>query len=182
MGLAGELATVVEAASGFADEGEALEGVIPAEPAGGERVYLCSYANGSERRWLALDASGHPLADRRLVRDTVAIAAMCELAEESAGGGDVETLRASLAELRRTENPLGIEEAEVAASDLAAALRPPPRVASVEYLDTIGAAVAKLEHALGDHGSPFAEAMKVGAGAAEELAVQVERGYKTSLT
>ena len=56
-----------------------------------------------------------------------------------------------------------------------------PRVASPGYLDGIGAAAAKLERALGGHGSPFAEAMKVGMGAAEELAAEVERGYKVTL-
>ncbi len=60
---------------------------------------------------------------------------MCELAEESAGGGDLGELRARLVELRLTENPEGIEEAEVAAAELQEAIQPPPRVASVAYLD-----------------------------------------------
>jgi hypothetical protein len=145
-------------------------------------VYLCAYEGGGERTWLALDAAGEPVADRTLVRDAVAIAALVELAEESAGGGDVGALRAQLVELRLTDNPEGIEEAEVAAAELQAAIRPPPRVASVEYLDELGLAAAKLEQALGQIGaSPFAEAMKIGVAASEELAGDVESRYRLPL-
>ena len=69
-----------------------------------------------------------------------------------------------------------------AAEDLAAVLREEPRVATPAYLDEIGLAAARLEQALGGHGSPFAEAMAGGVGAAEELADSVERAYKTTLT
>jgi len=181
VGLAEEIAGVREAAAAFADAGEEVVGVVPAEPARGVRVHLCAFERGDRRRWLALDAGGRPLADRSLVRDAVSIAAMCELAEESAGGGDVGALRARLVELRLTENPEGIEDAEVAAAELQEALRPLPRVASAGYLDEIGAAVGRLEQALGGHGSPFAEAMRSGMVAAEELAAEVEAAYKTEI-
>ncbi len=108
---------------------------------------------------------------------------MCELAEESVGGGDVGELRARLVELRLTEEPEGIEEAEVAAAALEEAIRPPPRVASVAYLDELGRAAAKLEQALGEvGGSPFAEAMKAGVAASDELADDVESRYKAPLS
>ena len=181
MPLEDEIGAAREAARRFADDGEDVVGVVPAEPGDGQRVYLCAFSTGETHRWLALDERWQPVADRRLVRDAVAIAAMCELAEETAGGGDVGELRARLVELRLTENPEGIEEAEVAAAELQDALVRAPRVASVAYLDAIGAAARRLEQALGDHGSPFAEAMKVGVGAAEELAGEVERSYKRTL-
>jgi hypothetical protein len=174
-----ELARALVAARAFADDGAEVTGVVPAEPALGLRVYLAAYELGDERRWLALDPEGRPVADRRLVREAVAVAALVELAEESAGGGDVGDLRARLVELRLTENPEGIDEAEIAAAELQEALRRPPRVASVEYLDTIGAASSRLEAALGSTGgSPFAQAMKAGMPVAEELADDVERAYK----
>ncbi|MBD0290831.1 MAG: hypothetical protein ICV74_06210 [Thermoleophilia bacterium] len=184
MALAEEIAAARSAAGGYADPGEELVGIVPAEPASGARVYLCAYerdGNG-EHRWLALDAGGEAIADRGTVRDAVSIAAMCELAEESAGGGDVGELRARLVELRLTENPEGIEEAEVAAAELQEAVRRDGRVASVGYLDEIGSASARLESVLGGHGSPFAEAMKAGVAAAAELAAEVERTYKGELT
>ena len=182
MGLEEELAAAGEAAKGHAAAGEALVAVIPTEPGATARVYLCAYEGGGERSWLALDAAGRPVADRVLVRDAVAIAAMCELAEESAGGGDVGELRARLVELRLTENPEGIEEAEVAAARLQETIQPPPRVASVAYLDALGTAAAELEQTLGDlGGSPFAEAMKTGVAAAGELGDEVERRYKGAL-
>jgi hypothetical protein len=177
-----ELATARKAAGGHAEDGEHIVGVVPAEPGDGERVYLCAYRRGEERSWLALDRAGNPITDRALVRRAVSIAAMCELAEESAGGGDVAELRARLAELRLAENPEGIEEAETAAAELEAAIVPEPRLASVAYLDALGVVAARLEHALGEvGGSPFAEAMKSGVAAAEELATDVVRAYKRPL-
>ena len=182
MTLEEELAAARTAADGHADEGEEVAGIVPAEPGDGERVYLCVYRRGEENRWLALDPAGTPVTDRALVRRAVSIAALCELAEESAGGGDLDELRSRLAELRESENPEGIDEAEAAAADLQAAILPPPRLASVAYLDAIGLAVARLERALGEvRGSPFAEAMKSGTAAAEDLATDVVRAYKRPL-
>jgi hypothetical protein len=183
VGLDEQLREAVDTAVRFVEDGEELSGVVPAEPASGERVYLCAYARGEAQSWLALDAAGHPVEDRKLVRDAVSIAAMCELAEETAGGGDLGELRTRLVELRLTENPEGIEEAEAAAAELQDAILGPPRLASVTYLDLIGGAAMKLEQALGEvGGSPFAEAMKVGIVAAEELAADVERSYKRPLS
>ena len=182
MSLEEEIAAAAEAAAAFTEEGEELLGVVPAEPGRGERVYLCAFGRSDEQTWLALDAASKPVADRALVREAVSIAAMCELAEESAGGGDIGELRARLVELRLTDAPEGIEEAEVAAADLQSTIRPAPRVASVTYLDAIGLAASRLEGALGQvGGSPFAEAMKSGMPAAEELAAEVLRSYKGPL-
>ena len=181
MPLEDEIGAAREAAGRFADEGEDVVGVVPAEPGDGQRVYLCAFSTGETHRWLALDEGWQPVADRRLVRDAVSIAALCEVAEESAGGGDIGELRTRLVELRLTENPAGIEEAEVAAAELQETIERQPRVASAAYLDAIGLAAGRLEQALGGGGSPFAEAMKAGVGAAEELASEVERAYKARL-
>jgi hypothetical protein len=181
MGLEEEIGAVRAAAVRHADPGEEVVGIVPAEP-GGSRVYLCAFQSESGEAWLALDPAGGPIADRGLVRDAVSIAAMCELAEESAGGGDLPDLRARLAELRATEAPEGIDEAEAAIAELEQTILEPPRVASIEYLDTIGRAAGRLEEALGSAGgSPFAAAMKSGLAAADDLADVVERGYKLPL-
>ena len=182
MSLEEEIAAIGEAARGFAADGEEVVGMVPAEPEEGRRVYLCAYATGDARRWLALDANGEAISDRRAVRAAVSIAALCEIAEENAGGGDLPELRSRLLEIRLTDNPEGIGEAETAAADLEGTIEPPPRVASAAYLDAIGAAATRLEQALGGGGSPFAEAMKVSIGAAEELAAEVERSYKSALS
>ena len=71
---------------------------------------------------------------------------------------------------------------EQAAAGLAATLEAEPRLASTDYLDRIGVAVRRLEQALGDDaGSPFATAMQQALPAVEELAAEVERGYKGPL-
>jgi hypothetical protein len=182
MALEDEIGVARAAAGAFAGDGEEVVGVVPAEPGVGRRVFLCAFQGGQGERWLALDLEGRAVVDRRLVRDAVSIAALCELAEESAGGGDLPELRARLAEIRETENPEGIEEAEEAAAVLAETLRGPPRLASPDYLDAIGAAADRLERALGDPGaSPFAVALQAGLGVAEELAQRVERSYKSAL-
>lgn len=177
--LSEELERVAAAAERYADEGERLVGVLAAEPEEGVRVYLCAFERGELRSWLGLDEDALPVEDRGVVRDAAELAALCELAEEISGGGDLEELRAVLVRLRLTEGPLGIEEAEEAALALEAAVGRSPRVASHAYLDAVGAATRRLERALGDAASsPFAQAMQLAAGAVAELADEVEREYK----
>jgi hypothetical protein len=179
MALSDEVDRAAEAAAALAGEDEMVLGIVPAEAEPGERRYLIAFARGEERTWLVLDAEGAPVREREDVRRAASIAAMCELAEESAGGGDLPDLRARLAELRTTEAPDGIDEAEAAVAELEQTILEPPRVASIEYLDTIGRAAGRLEEALGSAGgSPFAAAMKTGLAAADDLADEVERAYK----
>jgi hypothetical protein len=178
-----ELARIAAAAAAHAEPGENVEGVIAAEPVAGARVFLCAFARGEARSWLALDADGAPIASRTLVREAASISALCELADEAAGGGDLSELRERLLQLRLTEAPLGIEEAEAAALALERTVGSPPRVASADYLDTVGAATRRLEEALGESAhSPFAAAMQAAVGAAEELAADVEAHYKLELS
>jgi len=83
-----ELERIAAAARGYADDGEELAAVIPAEPATGVRVFLCAFSDGEERSWLALGPDGQAVSDRSLLRDAVSIAALCELAEDCADGLD----------------------------------------------------------------------------------------------
>jgi hypothetical protein len=115
------------------------------------------------------------------IREVVSIAALVELAEETAGGGDLEELRSQLVALRLTENPAGIDEAEEAALALEEAIGGAPRVATPEQLDAIGAATLRLERVLGGEGSPFAVAMKQATATVEELTRDVEAAYKVPL-
>jgi hypothetical protein len=183
MGLREELEQVAELAQRFTVPGETLAGILAAEPHPDERVYVCAFVDeAGARSWVALDAAGGPITSRTAVRDAVSIAALCELAEETAGGGDLERLRADLVTLRLTENPPGIEEAEAAALELERVLGGPPRLATPSYLDAVGAATHRLEETLGNgSSSPFAAALKDGRAAVEELAADVEARYKLEL-
>jgi len=80
-----DLRRIAEAAGALAGEGEEVSGILPTEPAGGIRLYVCAYGNGEETSWLVLDATGVVVEDRVLVHDAVSIAALCEVAEEAAG-------------------------------------------------------------------------------------------------
>ena len=178
-----DLQRIAELATGFAADGEALAGVLAAEPYDGQLVFLCAFAASDKgRSWLALDRAGRPVESRTTVRDAVSIAALCEVAEETAAGGDLDELLSRLVALRVTENPPGIDEAEAAVLELQRVVAVSPRVASPGRLDTVGLATRRVEQALGDGGaSPFAEAMKTAMTAVESLTAEVERAYKRPL-
>ena len=181
MSLSEELESVAASAATLAAPGEELGGVVAVETLG-RRVYLCAFATAAGHSWLALDGESRPIADMRLVREAASLAALCEVAEESAGGGDLPQLQAQLAELREREAPEGIEDAEAAAASLAVLVSQEPRVASGAYLDAIGAAARRLEDALGAaSGSPFAAAMQSAVGTVEALTAEIERTYKLPL-
>jgi hypothetical protein len=182
MPLVDELDRVAAAAAVHAAAGETVAAVLAAEPAPGRRTYLCAFAGEEGRSWLALDADGRPLAERRAVRDAVAIVALCEIAAETAGGGDLDELLRQLVELRVTERPEGIEEAEEAVLALQRELGTPPQLATPVRLDAIGAAARRLEAALDPSaGSPFASALQAAQGAVEELTREIEAGYRLEL-
>jgi hypothetical protein len=112
----------------------------------------------------------------------VTLAALCEVAAESATGGDLDELRAHLVALRLTEAPPGIEEAEEALARLQRVVGTPPRLATPRLLDEIGEAARGLELALDPtSASAFAVAMRAAQGAVEELTAEVEAGYRVDL-
>ncbi len=183
-----DLAAELERVAGLATEtggadGDVVSGVIPTEPAPGRRVFLCAF-DGADglRSWLGVREDGSPVESRTELREAVSIAALCEVAADAAGGGDLDALIASLEELRRTEAPEGIEAAEEAARALRAVLGAPPQVASPARLDEIGAATRQLERELDPTGaSPFTAAMKSAQGAVSELQREIEAGYRLPL-
>jgi hypothetical protein len=180
--LSDDLERIAAVAASFAAPGERVTGILAAEPLDAGRVYLCAYESADGHAWLALDGDGRPVVSRRLVHDAASLAALCEVAEETAGGGELAALRATLAELREREAPEGIEEAEEAALELEQTIQPEPRLATAAYLDALGAGARRLEQALGDASvSPFAAALQQALPAVEGLAAEVERRYKGPL-
>ena len=177
MGLEEDLGRIADAATAHGT----VTAVLAAEPAGGLRRYLVALGDGDERRWLVLDDGAGVVTARDEVRDTASIVAMCELAEDLAGGGDLEQLRAELARVRIVEQPAGIEEAEDAALALERVLGAPPRLATPAYLDAVGAATVALERALGEASSPFSAAIRGATGAVDEFVREVERDYGVAL-
>jgi HPt (histidine-containing phosphotransfer) domain-containing protein len=184
MGLADDVERIAAAAQALAAPDERVTGVLAAEPADVGRVYLCAYETGDGRRaWLALDDGGEAIRSAHVVHEAAALAALCELAAESAGGEQLDELRQRLAELREREAPDGIEDAEAAAAALADALaEDEPRLATTAWLDEVGVRSRRLELALGTaSASPFATALQQALPAVEELAQDVERNYKGQL-
>ena len=158
--------------------------VLAAEAHPGDRIYICSFdeADGA-RTWLAYDAESEPVDDRLRVRDAVSIIALCELAAETAAGGDLDELRSQLAALSVTENPPRDRGGRRSVTRASARARRATVLATPARLDEIGIATRKLEVALGSavHGSPFAEAMKGASDLVEALFGEIERGYRTDL-
>jgi hypothetical protein len=174
VGVSDDLLRIAAAVATYGD----VAGVLAAEPSSGRRLFLVAFGDGD---WLVVDDATRPVLVREDVRDAASVIALCELAADVAGGGDVAGLLAHLAELRAVENPPGIDAAEAAARVLEQAIGEEPRVASPAYLDDVGVAARDLERLLGETASPFAEALRSGAGAVEEFARDVERRYKLPL-
>jgi hypothetical protein len=177
VGLSDELERI---AGAVASRG-AVSGVLAAEPVSGRRAYLVAFGDGDSREWLVVDDSAGPVDEREVVREVASIVVMCELAEDLAGGGDLDELRGRLAEARFVEQAEGIEEAERAALALEHAVGAPPRVASPGYLDAVGSAVRELERALGQRESPFARALTSSAATVEAFVREVETRYQVAL-
>lgn len=177
MRLDEDLARIADAASAHGS----VTGVLAAEPAGGSRLYVVSLGEDEERRWLVVDDDGRPTDQRTEVRDAASIVAMCELAGDVAGGGNLGGLRMHLERLREVEHPEGIDAVEEAVRALEHTVGEPPRVATPAYLDAVGQATQALESALGDISSPFAEALRSGTAAVDEFVREVERGYALPL-
>jgi hypothetical protein len=184
MALEAELERARELATEHIGDGDVVSGLLATEPERGRRVYLGSVdgADGT-RAWLGVRDDGSVVTSRAELRAAVSIAALCEVAVDSAGGGDLDGLIASLAELREREHPEGIEDAEAAAQALREVIGAPPQLATPERLDAIGAATRRLEQELDPGGaSPFSAALKAAQGAVSELQREVEAGYLVELT
>jgi hypothetical protein len=84
VGLSDDVTRIAAAAQVYARPGEQIMAVVPAEPGGGERIYLCAFeTSDGTHSWIALDDRGMPVVSRKLVREAASIAALCEIAEES---------------------------------------------------------------------------------------------------
>jgi hypothetical protein len=183
VGIAEDIAHAITLASAYAGPGDAVSAVIAAEPGPGRRVYVCAYDDADGRRsWLAVRADGSAVVSRAELREAVSIAALCEVAAEAAGGGDLDALVAHLAEVRRREEREGIQEAEEAARALREVVGHPPQLATPARLDAIGAATRRLEQALDPLApSPFAHALRAAEAAVLELQREIEAGYRLPL-
>jgi hypothetical protein len=178
-----DLERIAAVAGASAPDGATIVAVLAAEPTPGARGYLCAFeAAEGARSWLVLDDRGDPVSARRDVRDVVAIAALCEIAEESAFGGDLDELLSRLVALRLTENPVGIDEAEEATRALQRLIGTPPHLATPSRLDELGAATRRLEQALDPvAASPFTAALKAAQGTLDELLQEIEQAYLVPL-
>jgi hypothetical protein len=181
--LRAEIEEAAALAARHGEPGDAVSGVLATEPSPGQRIYLCSF-DGADglRSWLAIRADGTPVTSRAELREAVSIAALCEVAGEAVAGGDLDALVERLAELRETERPEGIEEAEAAARALKAVVGDPPQLATPARLDEIGTATRRLERTLdGTAASPFVAALRASEGAVAELQREIEAGYRLPL-
>jgi hypothetical protein len=123
MTLSDELDGIATIAARHAAADERVVAILAAEPRPGERVYLCAFDGPGGRSWLALSADGTPIHARDRVRDAVSIAALVELAEESAEAARAEPRVASpdyLDELggSHTEIPLAVQQGVGAVDEL----------------------------------------------------------------
>jgi hypothetical protein len=83
-----ELDGVASAAAAFAAPDEEVAAIVPTEAGSARRTYLCAFDGLAGRTWLALDAAGSPVTSRDQIRESISIAAACEVAEDTSGRAD----------------------------------------------------------------------------------------------
>ncbi len=162
MTLERELETTLAAAGGHARDGERAVAVMAAEPQSGTRVYVVAFAAGDELAYIVLDTDGAPVADRRLVKDAVSLAALAERAEEVSGATAADELVERFGEAAAVLRRVGDKDAAAAADAVIAAARrlgegaSGPRAATPMFLDRMASLAGELAAAL-DAFFPLAE-------------------------
>ncbi len=153
MTLEDELETAVAAAARHARPGEQAVGVMAAEPAGA-RVFVVALAAGDELGYVAVDTAGAAVADRRVVKDAVSLAALVERAEEVSGATAADELVAQFREAAGALRAGGEAKAADAAEAVAGAgerlgeAAAGPRAATPVYLDRMAALAGELAAAI----------------------------------
>jgi hypothetical protein len=112
MALSDDLGRIAVAGGAHAQPAEELAAILVTESPSGRRTYLCAYDDGTRRTWLALDDGGEPVVSGARVREAVSVAALYEIAVETASESDEEPRIASFAAL----DDLGGREPNVAAA------------------------------------------------------------------
>jgi len=153
MTLEEELETAVTAAGRHARPGEQAVAVMAAEPAG-MRVFVVALAAGEDLGFVAVDEAGAAVADRRLVKDAVSLAALAERAEEVSGATAADDLVEQFRETAASLRGAGEGEAAAAAEAVAeagerlGAAAAGPRAATPVYLDGLAALAGELAGAI----------------------------------
>ena len=157
MTLEQELEQALAAAGSHADPGEEAVAVMATEGADG-RVYVVAFAAGEDLAYIALDAAGEPVSNRRVVKDAVTLAALAERAEEVSGATAADELveRFGEAAKRLQAKPAAAADAVVAAARRLGEAAAGPRAATPVYLDRMAALASELAGAL-DAFVPLAE-------------------------
>lgn len=154
MSLQVELEQALDAAARLGPARRRPDAVLPAEPHAGARVYLAAFAGEEEIRYLAVDGEGNAVTDRTLVRDTVAMLALAERADEVSGAVAADQLEDAFATAATELGAAGLaserDAADVVRRAVAAlaAEAAGPRVATPAYLDRIAACASELSGAL----------------------------------
>ena len=152
------------ARAAHAGRGDAVSGVLATEPpAGTPRLRLLDRRRGRAREpGSPSTRTAAPVTSRVELRAAVSIAALCEVAADAAGGGDLDGLHrdasSSCASGRRRRGSRTRRRPRARLRDV---VGEPPQLATRQRLDEIGVATRRLEQELEPGGaSPFAAAMK----------------------
>lgn len=142
----------IEAAAAHVEAllGVTPRGVVPASDLRRGDLFICAVPQGEALGWVVIDAEGTPLDERRVIRQAVELAAICEAAEETAAALAIDEALPLLAEAWRLAGELGEADAELATHAMYQALEELQplvqgiRVADPAYLDRLAGAASLI--------------------------------------